>query len=105
MEFKDERKIEMVEMDILMSEEEMNKLYEAGMILIKDDKPEVVNYMINRALREVVEGAGKYLLLFEKMKKYLDDENTLYNTYIDKGEIGQLPTTKVVGLPGPEGDL
>ena len=54
-----ERKVDYVELDLDVEDEAMAVLVEAGLETIRNDKEALVNYAINRALKELIENEEK----------------------------------------------
>lgn len=50
-----ERKVDYVELDLDVDEETVAMLAEAGLETIRNDKEALVNYAINKALRDLIE--------------------------------------------------
>jgi hypothetical protein len=55
MELQNERNVEMVEFDIDLTLEESQKLYDIGLTWLKEDTDAVINYAINKILKNMVE--------------------------------------------------
>ena len=54
-----ERKVDYVELDLDVEDEAMAILVEAGLETIRNDKEALVNYAINRALKDLIENEKK----------------------------------------------
>ena len=54
-----ERKVDYVELDLDIDTEAMEVLVEAGLETIRNDRDALVNYAINRALKDLVENEKK----------------------------------------------
>ena len=54
-----ERKVDYVELDLDVDEETVAMLAEAGLETIRNDKEALVNYAINRALKDLIENEKK----------------------------------------------
>ena len=54
-----ERKVDYVELDLDIDPEAMEVLVEAGLETIRNDKEALVNYAINRALKDLIENEKK----------------------------------------------
>lgn len=54
-----ERKVDYVELDLDIDDKAMEVLVEAGLETIRNDRDALVNYAINRALKDLVENEKK----------------------------------------------
>ena len=54
-----EKEIKYVTMDVELTQREFDILYKLGLKEIKKDKAEVINYAINKLLREKMKGSNK----------------------------------------------
>jgi len=68
MEFIEEKKVEMVDFEIEMSEEERKNLSKLGLEWIKNDENALINYAVNHILREIVEKKQVQEFLAKKAK-------------------------------------
>jgi hypothetical protein len=68
----EEKKVEMVEFPLELSDEEANRLYEYGLSIITKDKAEIINYAVNNILRRCITDTENNIKTLERLKSEKD---------------------------------
>ena len=76
MELQNERNVEMVEFDIDISAEEGQKLFDMGLKWLSEDTDAVINYAVNKILKDMVDDQKNVnKMLRKELKKQNDKSN------------------------------